>query len=398
MDNNDIEFRKILELAVNDTGKMSDIKNLKELFEDKLKELDIKQTQALRLLSMEAKTLKAILDGDAKRVDVVNIIKLGHFLGLSINEMMKMYIPKMETSQIGEIQKARESSFIFENFDVPSLIKNKFIEKKNIDQLKDRITKFFNLETIYDFNETQILPAFSRSKRTSNDKVRDFWLKSAYTLFKGINNPNHFDRAKLLELLPKIRPYTRNEAEGLTIVAKALYSIGITIIYQPSIAKLQVKGATFIIDNKPCIVLSNLNKRYPTLWFVLLHELHHVLYDFDDISAHCYHLTGEPDLFLLNEESADRFAKNYLLNDDKLKFIIPYINSKTMVGRYAADWGVHPSIIYAIYCQEKNAWGHPVGRLIPSSEVALKLLNTNPFEKETLLESIRDLKKLVYNI
>ncbi|MDR2003769.1 MAG: DUF4344 domain-containing metallopeptidase [Prevotella sp.] len=398
MDKENIEFRKILDLSVSDTGNMSDDKSIKELFEDKLRELNITQNQALKLLSMEAKTLRPILENTAKRIDVVNIIKLGHFLGLSVNEIMKMYIPEMDIEQIGEIQKAREASFLLENFDIQSLIKSKFIDSKSISNVKQRVNTFFGLSTIYDFSENKVFPAFSRSKKTSNDKVRDFWLKAAYSLFKDIANPYEYNRQKLIELLPKIRPYSRDEENGLTIVAKALYTVGITVIFQPSIANLQVKGATFIIDGRPCIVLSNLNKRYPTLWFVLLHELHHVLYDFDDISVNRYHLTGEMDLFLLNEDAADNFAKEYFLSEDRLNFISPYINSRATISKYSKEWSVHVSFIYAFYCQEKNAWGHPVSKLIPSSEIALKYLNTHPFERETLAESAKQLKELVYNI
>lgn len=398
-DNFNNEMRRVLDLAIKDRGTLPN-KSLKELFAEKVDELGISERQVLKLLGMQPKTLKAILDYSGIRIDIVNVVKLGHFLGLSINEIMRIYIPEMDSEQFREIQIAKEASFMMEYFDIPSLRKARFISTKDIENLKERVTTFFGLDTIYDYSEKSIFPAFSRSKKSSDDKVRDFWLKSAYTLFQGINNPNPYNRKELLNILPRIRPYTQNTNNGLTSVAKALYNLGITVIFQPSIANLQVKGATFLVNDKPCIVLSDLNKRYSTIWFVLLHELHHVLYDLDSLrqSKFHYHLTGESDLFLLDEIAADKFAKDYLLSDDRLKFITPLINSKTTVNRYAESWGIHPSIIYAFYCQENNAWGHPVGRNIPSSEQALKILNTNPFEKETLKESITELKELVYNI
>ena len=104
------------------------------------------------------------------------------------------------------------------------------------------------------------------------------------------------------------------------------------------------------------------------------------------------------DLFLLNEDAADNFAKEYFLSEDRLNFISPYINSRATISKYSKEWSVHVSFIYAFYCQEKNAWGHPVSKLIPSSEIALKYLNTHPFERETLAESAKQLKELVYNI
>lgn len=41
--------------------------------------------------------------------------------------------------------------------------------------------------------------------------MREFWIRSAYTQFVAINNDNDYDRKKLIEIIPKIKPYSRNE-------------------------------------------------------------------------------------------------------------------------------------------------------------------------------------------
>ena len=207
-------------------------------------------------------------------------------------------------------------------------------------------------------------------------------------------------------MIHKIKPYTRDLQNGLLSVARALFNIGITVIFQPSIPRLQIRGATFCYNGKPCIVLSNLNNRYPTLWFVLLHELYHVLYDFDEIAQRSYHVSeeGGGDLFLIDEIGPDEFAREYLLNKERLSFISGYINSPILVEKYAREWSVHPSIIYAIYMYEKSQrgnskiWGSPLSKYIPSMDIALKIFNTHPFEKETLLESVDEIKKVIYKI
>lgn len=219
--------------------------------------------------------------------------------------------------------------------------------------------------------------------------MRNFWIQSAYTQFQNIDNPYPYNRKELVDLIPKIRPYTRDVKNGLIKVLKALYRVGVTIIYQPSLEKIQVRGATMVVNDKPCIVLSNLQKNYPTLWFTLLHELHHVLYDLEDIKSQTYHISnGEGDLFLMNEERADKFAREYLLNDSRLKFISGYITSNFHVKRFADEWGVHDSIIYAIYCYKTNEWAL-YNKYIPKMTEALELLNTHPFEKESLIESAK---------
>ena len=226
--------------------------------------------------------------------------------------------------------------------------------------------------------------------------MRRFWVKSAFTQFKMIDNPNKYDRQVLKELIPKIRPYTRNVKTGLISVIRALFQAGVTIIYQPSIEKLQVRGATMVVNGKPCIVLSDFQKNYPTLWFTLLHELHHVLFDFEEIEKRTYHISsGEGDLFLMDEEKADNFAKDYLLNEDRLNYAMPYINSPYQIEKLASQWGVHSSIIYAIYCFQTKEWAL-YNKYIPKMKEALELLNTHPFERDSLLEVVKELKETIY--
>ena len=88
--------------------------------------------------------------------------------------------------------------------------------------------------------------------------------------------------------------------------------MGVTVIVQTQLLTTQVRGGTFIINGKPCIVLTDLFKKYPTIWYTLIHELHHVLYDLETISLTNFHITGDPDLFLI-EEKADDFAREYFL-------------------------------------------------------------------------------------
>lgn len=400
MEKEDCKIGNVIEAAIKSNIDIDKVTSLKELYNERKKTLHLSDRQIKQILGMDPnKTINPILEGTAKHVGFINIIKLAHFLGLSVNDLLKVYIPKLDVNQIGEIQRSRDAGYIVETFDVATLMKMKFFASGSSSKdMADKIIKFFGLKSLYDFSNNDIAPAFSRSKRNSSDLMRNFWIQSAYTQFQNIDNPYPYNRKELVDLIPKIRPYTRDVKNGLIKVLKALYRVGVTIIYQPSLEKIQVRGATMVVNDKPCIVLSNLQKNYPTLWFTLLHELHHVLYDLDDIKSQTYHISnGEGDLFLMNEERADKFAREYLLNDSRLKFISGYITSNFHVKRFADEWGVHDSIIYAIYCYKTNEWAL-YNKYIPKMTEALELLNTHPFEKESLIESAKNIKELIYNI
>lgn len=393
----DLELRKVLDSAVESSIEIDDYASLKDLYVTKKNSLKLSDRQIQTILGMDKNTLNPIINGQAKQINFINIVKIAHFIGMSVNDLVKIYIPELDSKQIGEIQRAREAGYIIENFDVHTLKKIKFFNSLNTVELAEKIKVFFCLDTLYDYSNDEIIPLFSRTKRSSSDLMRNFWVRSALVQFKEISNPYSYNREALIELMPKIRPYTRDIRNGLIKVLKALYSVGVTVIFQPGVEKIQVRGATMSFNKKPCIVLSDLNNLYPTLWFALLHELHHVLYDFEEIEKNTYHISSkEGDLFLMDEEKADNFALEYLLNQSRLEFASGYISSNYAIEKLSEKWCVHPSIVYARYCYKTNEWPY-YKKYIPNMDNAIKLLNTHPFEKETLIESAREIKKLIYD-
>lgn len=367
------------------------------LFERRIEELGITQSRAEAILGIEKKSLNNILNKEAKRVDIITIIKLAQFLNLPVDDFVKVYLQELPSEQIGDIEKAKKNNFIVQNFDLPQLHKKKFISSKtDYEAIEKRIVKFFGLNSIYDFANETVTPAFSRTKRSSSDLMREFWVQSALSQFKLLENPNLYNREQLIDLIPKIRPYTKNVPKGLLTVVKALFSLGITVIYQESLPNISVRGATFVVNGKPCIVINDVYKRYPTLWFSLMHELHHVLYDFDEIQQVKYHLTGEPDLWL-KEEKANDFAREYLFGKKRSKYIKPFINESILVKEYAEKSQVHPSIIYNFYMYDIDNWVR-FNKQIPDSGLAVNNLNVNIWENESVKETTEKLKKEIFNI
>jgi Zn-dependent peptidase ImmA (M78 family) len=310
----------------------------------------------------------------------------------------------MPSELIGDLEIARKANFIVSNFDINSLFKVKFLKSKtDFSHIEDRLNQFFGLDNIYQFGNNKTFPAFSRTRRSSNNLMRDFWVKSAFTHFERINNPYDFDREALVELLPKIRPYTMNIDNGLFIVAQALYIVGVTVIFQPNLPSVQVRGATFLCNKKPCIVLTDYNKNYPTIWFALLHELCHVLYDLESLEKNVFHMTGEPDLFLVNEDFANDFAREYLFSSEKSSYIAPFINDKLIVSEYAKESQVHPSFVYNFYNYDQYLKGDSMAwsrykEFFPDVSRAVKILNTNPWGKDSIDESAELLKENIFNL
>ena len=384
----------------------SESANLYSIIKQKQDLMNISDHQMSKILDIDKSTLnrliKRISEGQVTNVDFFTILKICQFLGIGIEEMSQIYVASLTPSHIKELEDARKANFIIQTFDVKGLKDVGFLESTNDFKLiEKRIIEFFCLESIFQYNNDVGAVAFSRTKALSHDKMRDFWVRSAFFQFEKIGNPNEYNKQSLLSIIPKIAPYTRYEEKGFWIVMQALYNIGVTVIVQSYLSKTQVRGGTFVVNDKPCIVITDFNKNYYGFWVALMHELYHVLFDLDQLKSLRYHLSGEAqsDLYLFREDYADYFSWEMLLAQEKLDFVKHLIKSPAYILDYAEKNRIHPSIIYGFYCYEQKAkFQNDVYKFYQQffgkSDKAFKVIRSNPWQKKTIYEGIEENKNL----
>jgi HTH-type transcriptional regulator / antitoxin HigA len=372
--------------------------NLNELYEEKINQLGITKHQANQIIGLDKNTITPILDYSAKTIDLFHLLKIAEFLDIeNIEFLTQLYSSKLSVEKIAELEKVKKANFIIKNFNLDGLKKCGFLKGSinDFNEIERNIVAYFNLPLLYDYTDSKYSPLFSRTKRASkNNKMLFFWIRSAIHQFNKIDNKNNFDRAYLKDLIAKVKPFTIDEEYGFLKVIRALYKAGVTVIIQPYLSTTQIRGATFIIKDKPYIVLTNLNDRYPTIWFALLHELCHVLFDYDSIKENTFHLTMDEkigDIFFDEkiEEYANEFARDYFLQESQIKYITPFINNPFMVNEYAKKQNIHPSLIYAFYCwnmehtNNKKVWSF-YQQYFPTTKKMLTHINLIPFDIEKL--------------
>lgn len=374
--------------------------NIKDVFEQKLYEYNLSKTKALKLLNIDKDVFDEILNGTAKQPNLIHIVKIAEFLGFEVNSFINIVLKNQSSENISAIDSARKATFIVKNFDVKALTKLGFFDSNyTTEELVNKVLNYFGYSTINDFEEQLDEPLYSRVKKNHSDKMKDFWIKSAYQTFKIINNPNEYNRERLKDLIVKIKPYSQDVGNGLLTVCRALYNIGVTVIFQNYLTTTQVRGATFIIDDKPCIVITDFNKNYPTLWFTLLHELNHVLFDYDTIEKSSYHLSDDNDLFLI-EDQANAFARNFFLSEEKFQYIKKYINNPYLVSKFANEIEVHPSIVYTFFTwYQKELYGKnyhaAFKQFYPDYSNAIAKLNPITWNELSIKEASEKIKSVL---
>lgn len=374
----------------------SSSEKLEDLIEQRREELGISKRQMTRVLGITQSSLERILNAEAQKIDVVKLLKLSTFLEMDLEELVRSYFAGAPKERVEELEDVRANSFVVSNFDLEGLRDVGFIDSiTDLEAIRERITEFFGLDSIFHYRREVAHPLFSSSSNPGRDKMKEFWVRSAYHQFEKRPNPNEYNRDQLLDLVPQIRQYTRFEENGLLTVARALYEVGITVIGQSYLPFTQVRGGTFVVDGKPCIVVTDYRKDYGTMWFALLHEIGHVIYHLDKIKSFTYHLSREDGTDkMLIEDEANYFARELLVPEEKLRYIKPLIDNPKVVDRYAKKNDIHPSLIYSFYAYQKyveegdNSGYKKYSQYRISPDKALEPIKCDPWKNEKAVDDI----------
>ena len=377
---------------------------LREVLSRFLVENEITDSAIAEEVGVTRATLGKFLKGesDLKFMQAVRLMKV---LGIPETDYVAAYCVDKDAEE-DSLERVERISYISKNFDLAALKKLGIIPKVKIEEYEKCICDFLGINSIYEYDDTSLMPTlFSKSKRRmleeKESKMTSFWLKCAIQSFLKIGNPNDFDRDLLLQLLRRSAEFTRDEKNGYYRFVLVLYQIGITVLTQSYTTGTNAHGATLILNDKPCIIITDMGKKYHKLWISLLHELYHVVNDFEIIETLNYHFStpNMPDL-LLNEQKADQFALDILINpavQERLKRVVSF---PIKVKSLANELHISPSIIYGVYLESL-----PNGRLksqqfarfnneemLISSEIATKDILFDPISKRSLQEAIIDMK------
>lgn len=133
--------------------------------------------------------------------------------------------------------------------------------------------------------------------------------------------------------------------DGPKRAQKILKAIGIELVIEPHLQNTYLDGAILLYNDKPIIGLSLRFDRLDNFWFVLFHELGHLVKHikkgqlesiFDDLEA-------DPDEL---ESEADDFAFNTLIPESNWETALPrFLRSETSIKTFAQRIKINPAIV-----------------------------------------------------
>lgn len=202
---------------------------------------------------------------------------------------------------------------------------------------------------LYETAGIRNLQAFTKkSVRTGsifNELALSAWYARIITKARNQELRTFFDKKSLTEAWFKELVLLSTKETGPVEVVEHLKNIGIRVIIEPQIEGTHLDGAALLMDDLyPVIALTLRYDRIDNFWFVLFHEIAHVL----------LHLTPDLDMIFDDldsniegmESEADRFALNSLIPDTVWKkSLVRFSPTPDTIKNQAKALQIHPGIV-----------------------------------------------------
>ncbi|MBT9614218.1 MAG: HigA family addiction module antidote protein [Burkholderiales bacterium] len=169
---------------------------------------------------------------------------------------------------------------LFAGLPVAEMIKRRWLDVEDIRDMPNvekSIAKFFGVEAV---DQIEILPHAAKKTAVSNDAtpVQLAWLYRVKQIVSEmvVGNYSNFSVRRAIELL---QPLT-SAAEEARKVPRILAECGIRFVIVESLPAAKIDGVCFWLnETSPVIGMSLRFDRIDNFWFVLRHELEHVLHE-----------------------------------------------------------------------------------------------------------------------
>jgi HTH-type transcriptional regulator/antitoxin HigA len=247
-------------------------------------------------------------------------------------------------------------------FPVREMIKREWLRDADADSLETQLVNFFRAA-----NTNEVLQIRHAAKKTNADEpatpTQLAWLYRVMQIAEAMPSKPYSERA-LKAAVTELKQLM-NDPEGIRHVPRILMECGVRFVVVEGLPNAKIDGVCLWLDPQtPVIGLSSRYDRIDNFWFVLMHEIAHVLHR---------HGKDEPiidveleqdramdvDTNNAQERVANRdAAENCISQHEMMTFIArkdPFFSERDIVG-FAHRMHVHPGIVVGQIQKRTKRW------------------------------------------
>lgn len=246
-----------------------------ELLAEELAARNWNQTELAEVLGRPPRVVNEIIAG--KRAITPETAKgLAAAFGTSAQFWMNMETSyQLSKAQIAETEVARRAK-LYSTFPVKELLKRGWIESsENVEVLEQRFFQFFGMK------DWRTSPTFAHAAKSTvyegASVLKLAWLNRARDVAKAVQ-ASKYSASALREAVSELRG-CMEFADDIRKIPAILAKAGVRLVVVEHLAGSKMDGACFWVNDNasPVIALSLRFDRVDNFWFVLFHEIDHVL-------------------------------------------------------------------------------------------------------------------------
>jgi HTH-type transcriptional regulator / antitoxin HigA len=285
---------------------------------------------------------------------------------LNLDNIYRLHL--REDTQADEAVAIR--SKLYASLPINEMVKRRWIQKTN---LLESLVQFFKCKKPEDILESKVSELVYRKSEVFEDRfdhnAASCWFQMAKNVSETMAVPA-FNMAKLEDLSEQLHTYTAQS--DITQFLSDLNDCGVRFFVLPHLPKTYIDGAAFYLGSTPTIVYTARHKRLDNFWFVIAHEIGHII--LRHLTSKMWYIieyNAEAEANQMEEE-ANKAAGQMLRHRTILDTLgrVDYLTSSQIIEA-AKVISIHPCIVVGALSRVKDSY---YKRLQEFNEDILKLI------------------------
>ena len=322
-----------------------------QMIEAQLRERGWSQRTLAKVLGMSEQSVSSLMKGKTK-ISTELALQLREVLGIDADELLKFQASfdlKIDELEFRPDPTLNTRAMVFGDMIARGWLKG--IDDLWDSRLNESLCQFFGVSAI---EEIEILPHAAKKTDVMGDATptQITWLYRVKQIAQQ-TLVARYSQSAVADALKNLKPL-RNSAEAARKVPKILAESGVRFVIVESLPSARIDGVCFWLDEKsPVIGMTLRFDRIDNFWFVLRHELEHVIRKHGQSAAMLdIGLEGEragtgasiPE----EERVANEAAAEFCVPQKQLRHFIqvksPFFAERDIRG-FAATYKIHPGLV-----------------------------------------------------